>query len=237
MKQAENPIIPKFGNKPVNSKDITEEEMVCQLEKSFKDAIMLSAKKKEFLLDLLKNKKDLLEKCKLFDSIMDSNLYQAVSVLLPANNRVVKHDSKNRDLAIMVAKILGPLKLLHSYVESQYDEEKKRKAQLRSSTHGQQKRSPVKVLLDEAVGVYNKIELAVMELRSLPTINTVVKKQVQLTPSQRQRKWDCERVPVAKQLQFCVSCGHKSTNLPIENNAIKDFNKRKADEHAKNTKL
>ena len=81
MKQAENPIIPKFGNKPVNSKDITEEEMVCQLEKSFKDAIMLSAKKKEFLLDLLKNKKDPLEQCKLFDSVMDSNLFQAVSIL------------------------------------------------------------------------------------------------------------------------------------------------------------
>ena len=147
MKQALYPITPAFESKIVEGNDLTEEEMTEQLVKSYKGAIMLSADKKEFLLDLLKNKSDILEQCKLFDSIItDSSLFSAISSLLPENTRVVNHDCKNRDLAVMVSKLLIPLKLLHSYVHSQYEEEMKRKAQLRSSTHDKQKCSPVKVL-------------------------------------------------------------------------------------------
>ena len=238
MKQALYPITPAFESKIVEGNDLTEEEMTEQLVKSYKGAIMLSADKKEFLLDLLKNKSDILEQCKLFDSIItDSSLFSAISSLLPENTRVVNHDCKNRDLAVMVSKLLIPLKLLHSYVHSQYEEEMKRKAQLRSSTHDKQKRSPVKVLLDKAVDLHKKLEVAVMQQRSVPTISSVVKKQVTLSTLQRQRKWDQERVPVAKQLQFCANCGHKSTNIPIENEEIKAYNKSKADEHSKNTKL
>ena len=237
MKQANNPKMPEIANKIVNSSDLTEEEMIAQLEKSSKGSILLSAQKKEFLMSLLRNKAELLEECSAFDSVMDGGLYNGISKLLPANTRVVTHDSKNVDLAGMISKFLKPLKILHSYVEKQYEIEKERKLQLRSSTQDQQKRSPVKVILDDAVDIYSKLELAIMDVRSVPTNSSVGKSQVKLTTLQRQRKWDQERVPVAKQLQFCANCGHKSTNLPVENDEIQQYNKRKADEHSKSAKL
>ena len=238
MKQASEPIFPEISNNFVSGDEITEEEMTAQLQKSYKGAIMLMSDKKKFLLCLLENKKDLIDKCRVFDSIIpDSSLYAGVSSLLPANNRIVNHDSKNSDLALMIAKLLPPLKLLQSYLVAEYKEEQKRKSQLRSSTQGQKKPCPVKVLLDDSLEIYKKIELAVKEERSVPTIQSFIKKKVKLTPFQRQRKFDIVRVPVAKQLQFCANCGHKSTNLPVENDEIKEFNKKKADDHAKSTKL
>ena len=237
MKQAHDPKMPELGTKVVNSSSLTEEEMIVQLEKSSKGSILLCAQKKEFLLSMLRNRAELLDACSAFDSVLDGGLYNGISKLIPANTRVVTHDSKNADLAKMISKVLPPLKLLHCYVEKQYENEKKRKLQLRSSTQEKQKRSPVKVILDDAVDIYSKLEVAIMDLRSAPSSSIVVKNQVKLTTLQREKKWDLDRVPVAKQLQFCANCGHKSTNLPVENDEIIQYNKRKADEHSKSAKL
>ena len=48
MNQAANPITPAFGSKIVEGNDITEEEMVEQLEKSYKDAICCRPIRKNF---------------------------------------------------------------------------------------------------------------------------------------------------------------------------------------------
>ena len=86
------------------------------------------------------------------------------------------------------------------------------KAQLHSSTQEQQKCSPVKVLLDDAVDVYIKLEAAIMEQCSNTTEHALIK-PFQVNNLQRERKLRAECVYVAKQIQFYVSCGHKSTNL------------------------
>ena len=88
---------------------------------------------------------------------------------------------------MMVSRLLPSLKILHTYLKSQYDAETKAKHYLRQSTQDQQKPSPVKVLLDEAVDVYNMVEALAYEKRSKPTIHSVAK-PIKMTPIQRERR-------------------------------------------------
>ena len=193
---------------------------------------MLASQKKKFLLNVLTNKTELLEQCNVFDSFMNTGLENAISISIPENTRVINRDSKNVDLAAMVSRLLPSLHMLQKYSKSQYEAEAKRKHNLRTSTQDQHKPSPIKVLLEEAEEVYEKIETLSYKKRSKPAIYSVTK-PIKLTPVQRERRWSEDRVLIAKQLQLCPSCGHQSTNLPLENDEIAGFNKNQADNHAR----
>ena len=236
MKQALNPKMPEMGSTFVSDKELSLEDITYHLSKT-QNGVMLASKKKKFLLNILTNKAELLEQCKVFDSfVTDSHLENAVRLSIPENTRVINRDSKNVDLAAMVSRLLPPLNMLQTYLKSQYKLEANRKHNLRTSTQDQHKPSPIKFLLEEAVEVYDKVEALCYEKRSKPTIYSVTK-PIKLTPVQRERRWSAERVPIAKQLQKCVSCDHQSTNLPLENDQIEEFNKQQAENYARNSVL
>ena len=89
MKQALNPKMPTMGSKFVLAKELSEEEIMYHLEKT-QGGVMLSGQKKKFLLDVLANKTELLDQCKVFDSfIEDSALENAVKISIPENTRVI----------------------------------------------------------------------------------------------------------------------------------------------------
>ena len=111
MKQNPNPKMPEMGKAINNNNAVTENELIYQLEhRSSTKSIMLCEKKKEFLKALLKNKKELIEHCDLFDDITNSTLGPSIRKLLPPNDRHVDK-SVNSDLAVALAKLL-PLQIL-----------------------------------------------------------------------------------------------------------------------------
>ena len=223
MKQAKDPIKPEMGSDFVNSTDpVSEEEFVCQLEKSSKSALMLSDKKREFLLIAIKNQKDILCKAKLVDSLQSTSLEKALSILIPMNNRLITREAKNSDLAKMIAKLLPPLKLLGTVLNTQFEEEMKIKPNLRSAGK-KTKLSPLMQLLNEAREIHDKIEYDVYRNRTKLTINNIVK-PILLSASQREAHWSEKFVPKQSYLQKCAICGHESTNLPPENEEVKEYN-------------
>ena len=230
MKQAKDPIKPEMGSDFVNSTDpVSEEEFVCQLEKSSKSALMLSDKKREFLLIAIKNQKDILCKAKLVDSLQSTSLEKALSILIPMNNRLITREAKNSDLAKMIAKLLPPLKLLETFLNTQFAVEMKIKPNLRSAGK-KTKLSPLMQLLYEAREIHDKIEFDVYSNRTKLTNNNIVK-PILLSASQREAHWSEKFVPKQSYLQNCVICGHKSTNLPPENEEVKDYNKFISDKY------
>ena len=121
MKQSPDPIFLNLVSSKyhVNTDTPTEAEMVYQLEKSLRGSVMLSFYKKKFLVDILKNKVEILAHAEIFDSTMNASLFKALSALIPKNQISVERQASNSDLAVMVAKILPPLKLIQSFVISQ----------------------------------------------------------------------------------------------------------------------
>ena len=230
MKQATNPKMPELGSSMANKEPILGDELVYQLTKCSSGARMLSQQKKDFLLDILDNKKDILDQCIAFDSILDTPLHQSLASLIPVNKRVVTRESGNADLANMVANLLYPLKVLRKNIMDQYKEEKKRKSHsLRSSANESPTDTPVLKVLHNSFRLLELLEKDVYAHRSVPTIHTAVK-PIKLTSIQRQRKWTPDLVPIQHQLQLCVICGHKSTNLAPENRDIIEFNRKKEKE-------
>ena len=79
MKQALNPKMPKMGSTYVSDKELSVEELTYHLEKT-QGGVMLASQKKKFLLNVLTNKTELLELCKVFDSFMNTGLENAISI-------------------------------------------------------------------------------------------------------------------------------------------------------------
>ena len=118
---------------------------------------MLSDKKKKFLLAAIKNQKDILNKAKLVDALSSTSLEKALSILICMNKRLITCEAKNSELALMVAKLLPPLKLLCTFLETQFEVESQIKPNLRSSKNPQ-KLSPFMQLLNKAREMQDKVE-------------------------------------------------------------------------------
>ena len=235
MKQNSKPIKPKMGSSFWNNSAIKEEERINNLEKSQKDAIMLSDHKKSFLVGLIELEHDLIPIAEIFDSMKDTNSSIAPSLkkLIPANKRVILRDSKNKDLAEMVARLLPPLSILRNYMNEKFEEELKSKVQLRSSANGKEGRSDLLLFLDKADQIEKDLTRQIMSNRTKLTVNNLVK-PILLSTLQRERKWSELNVPKQEYLQQCIACGHKSTNCPIENAEIKSYNEEKEKEYSNN---
>ena len=209
--------------------------MVYQLTKSNKGAVLLSEDKRKFLLDIQKNRVDLLRNAKLFDSVLGSDVYKALDCLIPRKIRTIKREMKNDDLARLIARLLPPMVILRNYLATQYKLEQNRKPQLHNSTSNQNpmSKSTVYLLVEHAYVINEKLEQKVHVNRSIPTEITVCK-PIFLTTLQRERRWDKSRVPIHTSLQYCVVCGHQSTNLPPENEALEEFNRSREEEFQQN---
>ena len=166
MKQNPNPKMPEMGKAINNNDAVTEEELIYQLVNRSTKSIMLCEKKKAFLKALLKNKKQLIEHCDLFDDIINSTLGPSIRKLLPPNDRHVDK-SVNSDLAVTLAKLLPPLQILHSHIVVQYELEAQRKGNLRDSTKGKHHRTVILVLLNQAEEVLQKLKTAVYKSRTM----------------------------------------------------------------------
>ena len=213
MKQNPKPVVPQIGTSFWDNSSVTEEEMIYNLEKSQKDAVLLSDDKKRFLLDLIELQEDLLAKAEAFDAVTNSTVNPSLKKLIPVNKRVVQRDNKNTgDLAVMVVKLLPPLTLVRNYINDQFEEEMKTRARLRSSSNGIDCRSKLLSFLDKASQIENDLKEQIFRNRTKRTIHNLVK-PILLTTLQRERKWSKLNVPKQQHLQTCIACGHKSTNF------------------------
>ena len=173
MKQRDNASMPSMGSTLINNSDITDNEIVYQLLKTSKTARMLLSKKRSFLKDVLQNKKDLLHQSSLLDAVIDTQLHDAIGTLLPDNIRTVSRAANNTELSNIIAKLFPPFMILRNYIMSQYEEENRKKANLRSSTKESNatKRTPVLVLLDDAHEIYEKLQDDAYSHRAIPIEN------------------------------------------------------------------
>ena len=114
MKQASEPVCPKIVSSKyhVNTDTPSEEEVIYQLEKSSRGAVMLSYNNKKFLVDILNNKVNILTQAQIFDSTMNASLFKALSSLIPQNQVTVERQASNSDLEVMVDKLLPSLNLI-----------------------------------------------------------------------------------------------------------------------------
>lgn len=225
MKQASNPKMPAFGKALVNRSEVSEKELIYHLGNRTKGAVLLCDAKKAFMKEVIKNQAEILEYCDLFDGLMASSLANSVKILIPATFRVVDK-SNNSELAVMIAKLLPPLRILCSYINTQYEEESKRKGNLRSSTKNKQHRTVILKVLDKSYEILEALEDTAIQARGSSSLIKLCK-PIKLTDSQRERKWSSELVPTQKYLQICPSCDHQSTNLPPENAIIVRDNREK----------
>ena len=83
MKQSAQPIVPKLSSQFKNDNPITEKELVYQLESTTKDAVLLLPAKKEYLLQALKVKDDLMANAELFDAVYNLSLKIALDQIIP----------------------------------------------------------------------------------------------------------------------------------------------------------
>ena len=234
LRQSLNPRMPQFGKAMKNNSEVTEKELVFQLESRTKTAVMLSDSKKTFLKDVLENTQKIISHSEAFDGLMSSSLAPSFRKLIPSNIRMIDKTS-NSDLSLIVAKILPPVRVLRSCILSQYEAENKRKGNLRTSTKSKQPRTVVMKILDRGYEVLEALESRVYANRSSLGVNTLCK-PVKLTDIQRERKWTKELVPKQKHLQRCPLCDHESTNYPPENAAIAEYNRKKENEFHTKTK-
>ena len=172
------------------------------------------------MVDLIELQEDLLAKAEAFDAVTNSTVNPSLKKLIPVNKRVVQRDSKNTDLAVMVAKLLPPLTLVRNYINDQFEEEMKTRARLRSSSNGIDCRSKLLSFLDKASQIENDLKQQIFRNRTKCTIHNLVK-PILLTTLQRERKWSKLNVPKQQHLQTCIACSHKSTNFPVENEEVK----------------
>ena len=114
MKQASEPICPKIVSSKyhVNTDTPSEEEVIYQLEKSSRGAVMLSYYKEKFLVDILNNKAKLLSQAQICDSTMNGSLFKVLSSLILQNQVTVERQASNSDLEVMVDKLLPSLNLI-----------------------------------------------------------------------------------------------------------------------------
>ena len=75
MKQNPKPVVPQIGASFWDNSSVTEEEMIYNLEKSQKDAVLLSDDKMRFLVDLIELQEDLLAKAEAFDAASEKVIY------------------------------------------------------------------------------------------------------------------------------------------------------------------
>ena len=113
--------------------------------------------------------------------------------------------------------------------------EESSKPSVRRSTSSLRQNPPGVELLDQFIRVMQEVEEAVIDDRTKSLFTGF--KYVTLTKEQKCRRWSKDRVPTTPQWQICPNCNHRSTNLPIENDAVDLHNKQLNETFQKDLKL
>ena len=140
MKQSAQPIVPKLSSQFKNDNPITEKELVYQLESTAKDAVLLLPAKKEYLIQALKLKDDLMANAELFVTVYNSSLKIALDQIIPDKACTIVRE-KNTTLAQIIAGLFEPLLMLRSHIQFQIQEEVERVLHLRASTSSKRNKS------------------------------------------------------------------------------------------------
>lgn len=235
MKQNVHAKMPLFCSEIINPDDTLEDELVEYLKKKGKSAPMNMTKKKEFVNTLFKYKCDLTTNGLAYDAVNSTALSDGIKNIIPDTKSKISRMS-NDELSKLIAKILPLLQSLRKFILDQHEKERQAKnTNLRASTNQQQLRNPILDVLENSDNLYCKLKNGVTAIKTETSFGGV--KAVTLTPAQVQRSWDRSRVPKQSHLQRCPKCGHTSTNLPIENDNIQEYNKEKTDEYNKDIQL
>ena len=102
-----------------------------------------------------------------------SSIGLALKKLIPHNKRVVICDSKNKDLVVMVVKLLSHLVILWNHMNKKYQEEMRSKVELRSTANGKDSHPDILVFLDQAQQIKNDLTKQIEVNRTQLTINNV----------------------------------------------------------------
>ena len=235
MKQNLQAKMPLLCSVIINPDDVLEDELVEFLKKKGKFAPMNMTKKKEFMNRLLQFKSDLKANGLAYDALHSTALSEGIKNILPDTKSDISRMS-NDDLSKLVAQILPILQSIRIFLLDQHKHETQAKnISLRTSTNQQKLQNPILGVLESSDDLFRKLKDGVIAIKTEASFGGV--KAVTLTPAQIQRSWDQSRVSKQNHLQHCPKCGHKSTNVPIENDGIQAYNKEKAEEYKTDIQL
>jgi hypothetical protein len=230
MKQASTPVLPP-QIVSATAKEITATERESILNLSTKDGPMKMKEKKTFLLQVLSLKSDLIQKATLFDEVSGaSQLAEELKLILPASKKQINDTMKKNELSEKIVSLSCGFEVLLTYITGQYEIEAQSRNFTRRSAKAV-KKDAVLALLEDYKELMIKVDEMVITKRTKDLYKAF--SSVSLTPQQRSRRFSTDRVPVDPGLQMCVMCKHPSTNSPIENDEVLEYNKRKVDEFVK----
>ena len=242
MKQPKVPVpLPSISKEGFSKsyKDVSEKELIYQLEKLSKGAHMLSKQKSEFLMSIYDNQDELIAKAKLLDEIMGGNIASSLKALIPRNPTIIKRSSSNSGLATYIVKLFKPLHLLREFLIGQFDATENgcwRRETRRSSQERQERKSKIMMILDTSHELYLNLEKDSISRHITPTEYTIAK-PVKLTNEQRDLHFSKDFIPSIEKYQFCVMCGHQTTILPPTNKYIDKYNNEQEKEFQRKLKL
>ena len=217
MKQNLNAILPPRSEK--FSAPVSTEERLEVLLKSTKEAPLKHKEKRDLFISFIPLMNSIFDKASIFDGLNNSSMKESLQRILPTSRSQIKA-KKNKELAEAFLELVDPFELLHTHLSDQHKALIEASLNLCSKKH--QSKDAVLLMLENFLLSIQKIDEFAMSLRHSNVDPSL--KNVTLTNSQKQRCWKKERVPVNEGLQFCVECGHKSTNFPIENDEYKAHN-------------
>ena len=163
MKQPKTPLpLPPITEDGLSQsyKEVTDNELICQLEKSSKGAHMLSAEKIDFLMSIFDNQKELISKAEFLDGVVNSNVASRLRDGIPSGSSVIKRKSNNTKLATYIVNLFKPLHLLRDFLKTEYEDSNESAGYLtRKATQEQQeKMCKIMSILNKSHELYINLE-------------------------------------------------------------------------------
>ena len=229
MKQAANAELPAVDPDAEGGGKITAEERVKVLtSQSSKDAVpdMKKPDKMSMMNKLRIHRNDFLAAAQSFDDQKgNSNLRGYFVDGIPSARRGYK-DLSNEALAAKIVSFYDQFSILRTFLLQLKEESISYADRLRSSSVARRNEekdedeNPVLEIVMKYFDMMDKVDKIVRNNRVGDNNQNEVIKKVTLTAAQKERFFDKERFPSQAYLQTCLACGHKFTNLPIENDQV-----------------
>ena len=194
-------------------------------EKNSNKVVMNIGQKKDFfLVSVLPMRDELLSRAQSLDAIgSTSNMHLQLKALLPSSKTKIRKDWTNDILANRFLDLFDDLQHLSVKIKEQQYASAQASTVTRSSSD-RMSRDPVIELFEKMQELIRKVDEVVIRKRTQQNIWKEYK-QPTLSPSQQNRKWSKDRVPVLPNMRYCVMCGHESINEPVENEKMEEKNR------------
>jgi hypothetical protein len=234
MKQKSTFTLPPEVSSTLNN-PVTDDERLKILSNSGKNSILNSKRKIEFFIAMQTMRHELLSQAKVLDSSgCTKSLYIDLEALMPKTVHTIQKVWKKDDLSEKFIQLYHVLQPLMNHIQNQFliDSECNRMTRSNSTRMNS---NPVFKKLKEMEEVMRMVDAAVVDERCSEL--EIAFTRVKLTPQQISRRWSKDRIPTAPNLNICLRCKHESTNVPIENDEICDYNKKVIEKYNTDMKL